>query len=226
MFCVPLPSFAITGSNDSRRRAVTESSRFEGIEHAASELAVEDEAGEAERGALPDTVARAQDGDIEAFEQLYRSHVARVYALCLRMHANREDAEDSTQEVFVRAWQRLRGFEGRSAFSTWLHRLAVNVVLDRKRALKHRLAEVPASVEETGESPIDRERARSPDPALGVDLERAIAMLPDGARLAFVLHDIEGFRHREIAELTGTAEGTSKAQLHRARQLLKKALNR
>jgi RNA polymerase sigma-70 factor (ECF subfamily) len=187
---------------------------------------VGDETGETEKGALPDAVARAQGGDVEAFEELYRSHVARVYALCLRMHANREDAEDSTQEVFVRAWQRLRGFEGRSAFSTWLHRLAINVVLDRKRALKHRLAEIPSSVEESGEGPIARERARSPDPAIGVDLERAIAMLPDGARLAFVLHDIEGFRHREIAELTGTAEGTSKAQLHRARQLLRKALNR
>jgi RNA polymerase sigma-70 factor (ECF subfamily) len=177
-------------------------------------------------GELSETIARAKGGDIGAFEALYRSHAARVYALCLRMHASREEAEDSTQEVFVRAWQRLRSFEGRSAFSTWLHRLAINVVLDRKRALKHRLAEVPASADEIAEDPIARTSAPLGDPGIGVDLERAIAKLPDGARLAFVLHDVEGFRHREIAEMTGTAEGTSKAQLHRARRLLRESLGR
>ncbi len=185
-----------------------------------------DEIREAPDDPVPALVDRAQRGDVGAFEKLYRSHVGRVYALCLRMHAHREDAEDSVQEVFVRAWQRIGGFEGRSAFSTWLHRLAVNVVLDRKRALRRRLAEVPASGDEPGSDPLSRHAARPVDPGIGVDLERAIAALPDGARLAFVLHDVEGFRHREIAEMTGTAEGTSKAQLHRARRLLREALRR
>ncbi len=191
------------------------------------ELALADEIRETAGNPVPGLVFRAKDGDVAAFEELYRSHVGRVYALCLRMHAHREDAEDSTQEVFVRAWQRIGGFEGRSAFSTWLHRLAVNVVLDRKRSLKRRLAEVPASGGDEAESdPISRHPARAVEPGLGLDLERAIATLPDGARLAFVLHDVEGFKHREIAEITGTAEGTSKAQLHRARRLLREALSR
>jgi RNA polymerase sigma-70 factor (ECF subfamily) len=217
---------AAAGSNEASERVVTESSGCERIGHAPPELAVGAEPGGTAREALPEAIARAKRGDVAAFEELYRSHVARVYALCLRMHANREDAEDSTQEVFVRAWQRLGSFEGRSAFSTWLHRLAVNVVLDRKRALKHRLAEVWSPIGEPAEDTIDRDKARTTDPGIGLDLERAIATLPDGARLVFVLHDVEGFRHREIAEMTGTAEGTSKAQLHRARQLLRKALNR
>lgn len=175
---------------------------------------------------VPELIDRAQRGELSAFEALYRIHVGRVYALCLRMHAHREDAEDSTQEVFVRAWQRIRSFEGRSAFSTWLHRMAVNVVLDRKRALRRRLAELPAGSDDEGADPVARQPARRVDPAIGLDLERAIATLPDGARLVFVLHDVEGFRHREIAEMTGTAEGTSKAQLHRARRLLREALDR
>jgi len=175
---------------------------------------------------VAELIALARRGDVTAFEQLYRAHVGRVYAVCMRLHANREEAEDSTQEAFVRAWQRIESFEGRSAFSTWLHRLTVNVVLDRKRALKRRFAERPATTDDEGVDLLSLARARSADPALGLDLERAIASLPDGARTAFVLHDVEGFRHREIAEMLGTAEGTSKAQLHRARRLLREALER
>jgi len=167
-------------------------------------------------------VARARRGDVSAFEELYRSHVGRVYAICLRMHANKEDAEESTQEAFVRAWQRIDSFEGRSAFSTWLHRLAVNVVLDRKRSQNRRILEVAMPGDDEGREPLGR--ARSADPVLGVDLERAVAKLPDGARTVFVLHDVLGYRHREIAEMTGTAEGTSKAQLFRARRLLRGTL--
>jgi len=170
-----------------------------------------------------DLVARAKRGDVAAFEDLYRAHVGRVYALCLRIHANPTEAEDSTQEAFVRAWKKIGSFGERAAFGTWLHRLAVNVVLDRIRSEKRRSVETvdPAGVVD-GELP---ERART-DPAIGIDLERAIAGLPPGARTAFVLHDVEGYRHREIAEMTGTAEGTWKAQLHRARRLLREALER
>jgi RNA polymerase sigma-70 factor (ECF subfamily) len=167
-------------------------------------------------------VRRAKKGDVAAFEALYRSHVGRVYAICLRMHGDAERAEDATQEAFLRAWRRISGFEGRSAFSTWLHRLAVNVVLDQIRAAKRRGIEVGAG--EEGEESIRLVEARAGPPELSIDLERAIARLPPGARTAFVLHDIEGYKHREIAEMTGTAEGTWKAQLHRARRLLREAL--
>jgi RNA polymerase sigma-70 factor (ECF subfamily) len=134
-------------------------------------------------------------------------------------------AEDVTQEVFVKAWQKLPGFEGRSAFTTWLHRLAVNAVLDRRRAEKRRGISVdPADAEATADA--GELTARSSSPDVAIDLERALATLPAGARTAFVLHDIEGYRHREIAELTGLAEGTWKAQLHRARKLLRRELLR
>jgi RNA polymerase sigma-70 factor (ECF subfamily) len=209
-------------------------SACEKTEDAPLECAVRDEVrGTASAGArepsparVSELIARARRGDVAAFEELYRSHVGRVYAVCLRLHAHREEAEDSTQEAFVRAWQRIESFEGRSAFSTWLHRLAVNVVLDRKRVLKRRFAERLATVEEEERDPVMLARARPSDPVIALDLERAIASLPDGARAAFVLHDVEGFRHREIAEMLGTAEGTSKAQLHRARRLLREALER
>jgi len=165
-------------------------------------------------------VERAREGDAAAFEKLYRSHVGRVYAVCLRMTADPVRAEEATQEAFVKAWHRLDRFEGRSAFSSWLHRLAVNVVLDAKRAEKRRAGEPwPEEGEETSL------RVEPGEPGVRLDLERAIRRLPSGARTAFVLHDVEGYRHREIAEMTGRAEGTWKAQLHRARKLLREALD-
>jgi len=169
----------------------------------------------------PELIRRAREGDSAAFEALYRLHVGRVHALCLRMTADRVRAEEATQEVFVKAWHRLDQFQGRSAFSSWLHRLAVNTVLDAKRAERRRSAS-PWPDEEEGEGSVG---AVPPGrPHTRIDLERAIAALPEGARRAFVLHDVEGYRHREIAEMTGTAEGTWKAQLHRARRLLREAL--
>jgi RNA polymerase sigma-70 factor, ECF subfamily len=168
------------------------------------------------------TVRRAQQGSAEAFEQLYREHVGRVFALCLRLAGDRGRAEELTQDVFVRAWEKLDSFEGRSAFGTWLHRLAVNLVLGERRSEAvrvHRVfaAEDPAALERPG---------AAPDPGRAMDLERAIATLPPGARTVFVLHDVEGYRHEEIAALQGSAVGTSKAQLHRARRLLREALER
>ncbi|NNE43473.1 MAG: RNA polymerase sigma factor [Gemmatimonadetes bacterium] len=168
-------------------------------------------------------VQRAQDGDIRAFEQLYRENSGRVYALCLRLLGDPHAAEEAAQEAFIRAWSRLGSFGGRSAFSTWMHRLTVNVVLDRRRAQKRRALDLRAGDDEALEG-LPTAPARRPDHA--IDLERALETLPERARLAFVLHDIEGYRHREIAEMTGTAEGTWKAQLHRARRLLREALNR
>jgi RNA polymerase sigma-70 factor (ECF subfamily) len=129
-------------------------------------------------------------------------------------------AEELTQEAFIRAWQRLGSFRGDSAFSTWLHRLSVNVVLGHLRSTKRRAERELPEVERF--EPADADRA--PEPGTAVDLERAINTLPQGARTVFVLHDVEGYRHREIAEIAGMAEGTSKAQLHRARKLLREVL--
>ncbi|GJM44420.1 MAG: RNA polymerase sigma factor [Gemmatimonadota bacterium] len=167
----------------------------------------------------PELIQRAQEGDTAAFERLYRLHVGRIHAVCLRMTADPQKAEEATQEAFVKAWHRLDQFQGRSAFSSWLHRLAVNVVLDAKRAEKRRAGEPWPADDETASLPRDTR-----DPGVRIDLERAIRSLPSGARTAFVLHDVEGYRHREIAEMTGRAEGTWKAQLHRARKLLREAL--
>ena len=165
-------------------------------------------------------VAAASGGDLVAFERLYRTHVGRVYALCLRMTGNPSEAEEMTQEAFVRAWEKLDGFRGESAFASWLHRLTVNLVLGTWRARgRYRQRVIP--IEDAGRWSEPEQR-----PAMGLtmDLERAIRELPRGARTVFVLHDVEGLKHREIAELTGLAVGTSKTQLHRARTLLRDAL--
>lgn len=165
-------------------------------------------------------VARAQAGDIAAFEWLYRRHAARVYGLCLRMAGEPATAEDLTQEAFVRAWQKLPSFRGRSAFATWLHRLAVNVTIGHLRTVRRRRGEALVGDRLAALPEIRRSRA----PVAAIDLERAVASLPPRARLVFVLHDVEGFRHAEVAKLVGIAEGTSKAHLHRARRLLREAL--
>lgn len=169
-----------------------------------------------------DLVARAQAGDQTAFRDLYRQHAGRVYALCLRLTGDARDAEERTQDVFVRLWDKVRSFRGESAFSSWLHRLAVNVVLNERRTTGRREQRVM-----TAEDPGALERNRgSTTEGLSIDLERAIAALPDGAREVFVLYDIEGYGHAEIAGMVGIAEGTSKAQLFRARRLLREKLER
>jgi RNA polymerase sigma-70 factor (ECF subfamily) len=168
----------------------------------------------------PDLVSRAKGGDIAAFESLYRSHSARVYAICLRMVADPTRAEDLTQEAFVRAWEKLHSFRGRSAFATWLHRLTVNIVLGEIRSRSRRQDEGVAT-EELRAVP-DPRPARQPESA--IDLDRAIATLPSQARMVFVLHDVEGYHHDEIGKLMGIATGTSKAHLHRARRLLREVL--
>ncbi|MDX1503490.1 MAG: RNA polymerase sigma factor [Thermoanaerobaculia bacterium] len=165
---------------------------------------------------------RAAGGDVEAFERLFRAHQGRIYGLCLRMTGDVGRAEDLTQEAFLRAWRKLGSFRAESAFGSWLHRLTVNVVLSalrRRPARELRLAD-PEGAEAETVTP------QPPDTARRLDLERAIAALPERARLVFLLHDVEGYRHREIAEAAGMAEGSSKAHLHRARRLLREALRR
>jgi len=164
--------------------------------------------------------ARAARGEVGAFEELYRLNVGRVYALCLRMLGNPSLAEEMVQETFVRAWQKLGSFRGASAFSTWLHRVAVNVVLGHQRTTDRRVAGASAPLDDA----VPERTVPTVHPGETIDLERAIGGLPEGARTVFILHDVEGFRHHEISGLTGIAVGTSKAQLHRARKLLRKAL--
>jgi RNA polymerase sigma-70 factor (ECF subfamily) len=169
------------------------------------------------------TLARqAARGDTGAFEELYRLNVRRVYALCFRVAGEPALAEELTQEVFVRAWQKIGSFRGESAFSTWLYPLAVNVALSERRSRMRRLSRVFAV-----EDPTLLEKPHPARPGdLAFDLERAMAELPPGARSVFVLHDVQGHRHEEIADMTGVAVGTSKAQLHRARKLLREALRK
>ncbi|MGQ0430201.1 MAG: RNA polymerase sigma factor [Gammaproteobacteria bacterium] len=165
-----------------------------------------------------DRLARARRGDEAAFESLYREHVGRVYGLCLRMTGQAAAAEDLTQDTFVSAWKSLPGYEGRSSFSTWLHRIAVNAVLAARRGPRGR-HETSLTDEEGNEMEIAAEDAM--DEATPIDLERAIGTLPAGARDIVVLHGIYGYSHEEAASMLGVAVGTCKAQLHRARQLLR-----
>ncbi|MBX6421580.1 MAG: RNA polymerase sigma factor [Nevskia sp.] len=174
----------------------------------------------------PEDLALAQKaaaGDARAFERLYRMHVDRIYGLCHRLcNGDVARAEQAVQDAFVRAWEKLGSFRGESRFGTWLHRLTVNLVLGEHRLLR-RWIHFEDALTADGETAA-AEHARRPDEGLRMDLERALARLPKGARAVLVLHDVEGYRHEEIAELTGIAVGTSKAQLHRARRLLKEWL--
>lgn len=179
---------------------------------------------------------RASAGDETAFEQIYRTHSPRVFALCLRMSGSRQRATDLTQDVFVHIWQRLASWRGESALSSWIHRLTVNLVLSDARGEQRRQKHEVAEDDRSNIGPETWTMDTKPTAVSGsvrpasvgeaIDLERAIASLPAGARAVFVLHDIEGYQHDEIAKLTGTAEGTCRAQLHRARKLLIRALDR
>ncbi len=169
---------------------------------------------------MGDAVRLAQAGDPDAFETVYREHAGRVYALCLRMSGDPVRARELLQDVFVRAWEKLSTYRGDAAFGTWIHRLAVNVVLMQWRA------EGRKGLEELDEKPEASLVVRRSSLEEKIDLEQAIARLPPGCRNVLVLHDIEGFEHGEIGKLLGIAEGTSKAHLFRARRLLREALNR
>ena len=172
-------------------------------------------------GAVTEDVARAQRGDMQAFERLYVQHAGRVNALCHRLTADAAKAEELLQDVFVRAWEKLESFRGESSLDSWLHRVTVNVFLASDRGDKRRRAH---------EDTVDDDRyelsavTTQADVGDRIDLERAIATLPRGARMAFVLHDIEGYSHEEIAAMSGIAAATVRVQLHRARRHLMEAL--
>jgi RNA polymerase sigma-70 factor, ECF subfamily len=182
------------------------------------------ELGEAE------AIRRAQQGDAEAFERIYRLHSRRVYALCLRMVGNTAEAEDLTQEAFLQLFRKIGTFRGESAFSTWLHRLAVNVVLMRlrKKSLAETSLDEATEPDEEGGGP--RKDIGGPDLRLSgsvdrVNLERAVEQLPPGYRSVFVLHDVQGYEHNEIAVIMNCSIGNSKSQLHKARMRLRELLH-
>jgi RNA polymerase sigma-70 factor, ECF subfamily len=176
-----------------------------------------------------EAIQRAQGGDQLMFDHLYRSHSRRVYALCLRMVGNTTDAEDLTQEVFLLLLRKIHTFRGDSAFSTWLHRLTVNLVLMHLRKKPLPVVSIEANPdpdENAGSLTID---IGAPDLLLEgsidrINLERCIKQLPTGYRTMFVLHDIEGYQHFEIAEILGRSIGVSKSQLHKARMRLRELL--
>ena len=180
---------------------------------------------------LPESkvIRLAQRGDEGAFERLYRLHSARVYALCMRMLRNPDEAEDSTQEVFLHVFRKIQGFRGASAFSTWLHRVAVNTVLMRIRGSKLAKSALVESAEGNGESGMLPRELGVPDLRLEgyidrVALEDAIKQLPPRCKLMFVLYDIQGYAHSEIAKQLGCSVGNAKSQLHKARVRLRKLL--
>jgi RNA polymerase sigma-70 factor (ECF subfamily) len=166
-------------------------------------------------------VRRAQQGDVDAFETIYRSHAAAVFVLCRRMVGDERVARDLTQDTFVRAWERLTQFRGQSAIATWLHRVAVNVVLLHLRASKRDALRLLDADDD-----LAAVNANDTSIHTRLDVDAAIAQLPTGARTVFVLHDVEGYSHDEIAEMTGMAPGTARAQLWRARRALMRLLDR
>ena len=174
-----------------------------------------------------EAIERAKQGDAEAFETLYHLHKRRVYSLCLRMTSNTAAAEDLTQEAFLQLFRKIATFRGESAFSTWLHRMSVNVVLMQLR--KKGLAVVPLedTIESDEESPRKEPGADDVRLAGSIDrlrLEKAIENLPPGYRAVFLLHDVQGYEHNEIAEMVGCSIGNSKSQLHKARMKLRELL--
>ncbi len=170
-------------------------------------------------------LARCQQGDVAAFEELYRQHATRLYSLAYRMVGSTSEAEDLLQEIFLLAYRKLRNFRGESALATWLYRLAMNQCLDHLRSKAAKMADATVSLEH---GPSNGPRIDPPAPeemtVSRLDLERAVARLPEGCRAAFVLHDVEGFGHHEIAEILGIADGTSRSQVHKARLRLRELL--
>jgi len=171
-------------------------------------------------------VEAARRGDMRAFERLYRLHSGRVLGLCLRMTRQREIAEDCVQQTFIRAWKNLAAFEGRSAFGTWLHRIAVNEVLTHKRNRGTRVEGSSLPTQEDDEDAFENvaDVTAASDGGEVMDMEQALASLPAGSRHVVVLQAVYGYSHEEVAEMLGIAVGTCKAQLHRGRKLLRERL--
>jgi RNA polymerase sigma-70 factor, ECF subfamily len=168
-------------------------------------------------------VERCRSGDLAAFEELYRAHAGKLFSVACRMVGNAADAEDLLQEIFLSAHRKLEGFRGDSALGTWLYRLATNHCLDHLRSRSARMNQVTDALDdEPGQ--VAGSRSLAEQTITRMDLERALARLPEGCRAAFVLHDVQGLEHREVGEVLGVAEGTSKSQVHKARQRLRALL--
>ena len=174
-------------------------------------------------GSAEDLVARCQAGDVEAFETIYRQHASRLYTLACRMAGSPEDGEDLLQEIVLQAYRKLGSFKGDATLGTWLYRLALNHCLDYVRSRQAKMNTLTSTLDsEIAFEPA----ARRETPIARLDLERAVERLPEGCREAFVLHDVEGFDHKEVGELLGIAEGTSKSQVFKARAKLRALLRR
>jgi len=171
-------------------------------------------------------VERCRQGDLGAFEEVYRTHSGRLYSVAYRMVGNAADAEDLLQEIFLAAHRKLESFRGESALGTWLYRLAVNLCLDYLRSRTGRAIQVTDALDDEHPMADTASRGLAERTVTKMDLERALAQLPEGCRMAFVLHDIEGLEHREVAEAMGIAEGTSKSQVHKARLRLRALLTK
>jgi RNA polymerase sigma-70 factor, ECF subfamily len=183
------------------------------------------------RMAEAETIRRAQQGEAEAFEQLYRLHSRKVYLLCLHMVGNPADAEDLTQDAFLQSFRKIQTFRGDSAFSTWLHRLTVNIVLMRCRKKKITVCPMDEVMKSDAESGAPGHEIGERDLRLAgvidrLNLKRALAQMPSGYRAVFILHDIQGYAHNEIASILGSSSGNSKSQLNRARRRLRELLHR
>ncbi len=171
-------------------------------------------------------VARCRRGELGAFEQLYKAHASRLYGLACRMVGNPSDAEDLLQEIFLAAHRKLESFRGESALGTWLYRLAANQCLDFLRSRAARSSRMTDALDDERGGPAEAGPGLADRTVTKMDIERALAQIPDGCRAAFVLHDVEGLEHREVAEALGIAEGTSKSQVHKARLRLRALLGR
>src|SRR5215212_444415 len=178
------------------------------------------------RGAEIELIERCRQGQLGAFEDLYRQHSGRLFSLAVRMLGNQADAEDQLQEIFLSAHRKLESFRGESALGTWLYRLAMNQILDHVRSRAARTGQLTDGLDDATVL-ADAGGHRLADRAIDrIDLERALSELPDGCRAAFVLHDVEGLEHKEVAQVLGIAEGTSKSQVHKARLRLRGLLTR
>ena len=171
-----------------------------------------------------DLVDRCRRGELGAFEELYRAHSGRLFSLAVRMLGNPADAEDQLQEIFLSAHRKLESFRGESALGTWLYRLAMNQILDHVRSRAARTGQMTDGLDDASLLPDTGSRRLAESAINRIDLERALAELPEGCRAAFVLHDVEGLEHREVSEVLGIAEGTSKSQVHKARLRLRALL--
>lgn len=178
------------------------------------------------RSADLELAKRCRNGDAGAFEELYRTHAGRLYGLAFRMAGSAQEAEDLLQEMFLQAYRKLGTFRGESSLKTWLYRLGMNQCLDHLRGKQVRMSQATDSLDAVGAVEPAAPLPSTPVAVHRLDLERAIGRLPDGCRAAFLLHDVEGFEHHEIASILGVSEGTSKSQLHKARMKLRTMLGR